>query len=477
MISKLTKIVATISDLRCEPEHIKDLYDAGVNVIRLNTAHQSHEDTIKVINNVRKISNKIALMIDTKGPEVRTANIENPIIVKTGDKVIISTSPINEPNNFQTNYDGFVKEVPQGAKVLIDDGELEMTVVAKLPDRLICEIKNDGQIKNKKSINTPGISLKLQSVTEKDKGFIELAAKYNVDFIAHSFVRHSKDVQDVQKILNASGNPDVKIISKIENQEGIDNIEEIVKASYGIMVARGDMGVEIPAEDVPIAQLKITQTCIKYGIPVITATQMLHTMIENPRPTRAEVSDIANAILNGTDAIMLSGETAYGKYPIEAVKMMTSIAKKVERHRKRTLYKDELFYDKSITRNYIIKCAIDATKLMEVKAIIVDSLRGKTARIMATYRASVPLFITTNSERLARELSLSYGVYSNLVDNNFKRTTEFVVTSLKMLKEQGVVNDKDTVIIISGNPNRDIEKGTEFMEINTVEDAIKGRNI
>lgn len=352
-----------------------------------------------------------------------------------------------------------------------------MTVVAKLPDRLICEIKNDGQIKNKKSINTPGISLKLQSVTEKDKGFIELAAKYNVDFIAHSFVRHSKDVQDVQEILTASGNPDVKIISKIENQEGIDNIEEIAKASYGIMVARGDMGVEIPAEDVPIAQLKITQTCIKYGIPVITATQMLHTMIENPRPTRAEVSDIANAILNGTDAIMLSGETAYGKYPIEAVKMMTSIAKKVEKHRKMTLYKDELFYDKSITRNYIIKCAIDATKLMDIKAIIVDSLKGKTARIMATYRASVPLFITTNSERLARELALSYGVYSNLVDNNFKRTTEFVVTSLKMLKEQGVVNDKDTVIIISGNPNRNIEKGTEFMEINTVEDAIKGRNI
>ncbi len=243
------------------------------------------------------------------------------------------------------------------------------------------------------------------------------------------------------------------------------------------MVARGDMGVEIPAEDVPIAQLKITQTCIKYGIPVITATQMLHTMIENPRPTRAEVSDIANAILNGTDAIMLSGETAYGKYPIEAVKMMTSIAKKVEKHRKMTLYKDELFYDKSITRNYIIKCAIDATKLMDVKAIIVDSLKGKTARIMATYRASVPLFITTNSERLARELSLSYGVYSNLVDNNFKRTTEFVVTSLKMLKEQNIVNDKDTVIIISGNPNRDTDKGTEFMEINTVEDAIKGRNI
>ncbi len=194
----------------------------------------------------------------------------------------------------------------------------------------------NGKIKNKKSINTPGISLKLQSVTEKDKGFIELAAKYNVDFIAHSFVRNSKDIQDVQKILNAAGNPDVKIISKIENQEGIDNIEEIVKASYGIMVARGDMGVEIPAEDVPIAQLKITQTCIKYGIPVITATQMLHTMIENPRPTRAEVSDIANAILNGTDAIMLSGETAYGKYPIEAVKMMTSIAKKVEKHRKMT---------------------------------------------------------------------------------------------------------------------------------------------
>ncbi|UPA12027.1 pyruvate kinase [Borrelia venezuelensis] len=476
MIQKLTKIVATISDLRCDPEHIKELYEAGVNVIRLNTAHQSHDDAIRVINNVRKVSNKIALMIDTKGPEVRTANIENPITVKIGDKIIISTSSINESNALQTNYDGFVNEVPNGSTILIDDGELEMTVIEKLTDRLICKVKNDGQIKNKKSINTPGISLKLQSVTEKDKGFIELAAKQNIDFIAHSFVRHAKDIQDVKDILNAAGNPDVKIIAKVENQEGIDNIEEIAKASYGIMVARGDMGVEIPAEDVPLAQIKITKTCIKYGVPVITATQMLHTMIENPRPTRAEVSDVANAILNGTDAIMLSGETAYGKYPIEAVKMMTKIAIEVEKYREKTLFQDEIFHSKRIIRNYIIKCAIDATKIMPVKAIIVDSLKGRTARIMATYRASVPLFITTNNERIARELSLSYGVYANLVDHNFKATTEFVVTSLEMLKTQKVVQDSDIVVIISGNPNRDTNKGTEFMEINTVEEAIKGHN-
>ncbi|AHE62678.1 pyruvate kinase [Borrelia parkeri] len=476
MIQKLTKIVATISDLRCDPEHIKELYEAGVNVIRLNTAHQSHDDAIRVINNVRQVSNKIALMIDTKGPEVRTANIENPITVKIGDKIIISTSPINESNALQTNYDGFVNEVPNGSTILIDDGELEMTVIEKLTDRLICKVKNDGQIKNKKSINTPGISLKLQSVTEKDRGFIELAAKQNIDFIAHSFVRHAKDIQDVQDILNAAGNPDVKIIAKVENQEGIDNIEEIAKASYGIMVARGDMGVEIPAEDVPLAQIKITKTCIKYGVPVITATQMLHTMIENPRPTRAEVSDVANAILNGTDAIMLSGETAYGKYPIEAVKMMTKIAIEVEKYREKTLFQDEIFHSKRIIRNYIIKCAIDATKIMPVKAIIVDSLKGRTARIMATYRASVPLFITTNNERIARELSLSYGVYANLVDHNFKATTEFVVTSLEMLKTQAVVQDSDIIVIISGNPNRDTNKGTEFMEINTVEEAIKGHN-
>ena len=477
MIKKLTKIVATISDLRCDPTHIRDLYEAGVNVIRLNTAHQSHEDALKVINNVRQVSNKIALMIDTKGPEVRTANIETPISVKMGDKIIISKLPFNSPNSFQTNYDNFVNEVPNGSRVLIDDGELEMIVIEKLTDRLICEVKNDGQIKNKKSINTPGVPLKLQSVTEKDKGFIELAAKHNIDFIAHSFVRHEKDIQDVKDILNTAGNPDVKIISKVENQEGIDNIEEIVKASYGIMVARGDMGVEIPAEDVPLAQIKITQTCIKYGVPVITATQMLHSMIENPRPTRAEVSDVANAILNGTDAIMLSGETAYGKYPVEAVKMMTRVAREVEKHREKTLFRDEIFCSKRIIRNYIIKCAIDSTKIMPVKAIIVDSLKGRTARVMATYRASVPLFITTSNERIARELSLSYGVYSNLVDNSFRRTTEFVVTSLELLKAQGIVEDSDTVVIISGNPNRDASKGTEFMEINTVEDAIKGRNI
>ena len=207
----------------------------------------------------------------------------------------VNAPPSGESNSFQTNYDGFVHEVPNGSKILIDDGELEMIVIEKLSDRLVCEVKNDGHIKNKKSINTPGVPLELQSVTEKDKGFIELAAKQNIDFIAHSFVRHEKDIQDVKDILNAAGNPDVKIISKVENQEGIDNIEEIAKASYGIMVARGDMGVEIPAEDVPLAQIKITKTCIKYGVPVITATQMLHSMIENPRPTRQRFPDVANA--------------------------------------------------------------------------------------------------------------------------------------------------------------------------------------
>jgi len=252
MLNKKTKIVATISDLMCDVEHIRNLHEAGVDVVRLNTAHQKHDDTLKVINNVRTVSDRIALLLDTKGPEVRTAGLEEPVMVEEGEEIRIYQDSL-DGKGFMVNYSGFVKEVPVGSQVLIDDGETAMVVTAKEAKALVCKIQNSGKIKNKKSVNVPGVHLSLESVTEKDRDYIKFAAEHDLDFIAHSFVRSKQDVLDIQKILDQHGSK-AKIIAKIENQEGVDNIDEILDVAYGVMVARGDLGIEVPAEQVPLIQ-------------------------------------------------------------------------------------------------------------------------------------------------------------------------------------------------------------------------------
>ena len=328
MYKKQTKIVCTIAHNRCEKDFIKSLFDAGMNVARLNTAHIEIEDANYIVENIRSVSNRIGILIDTKGPEVRICNLETPLIISKGQEIIISVSE-NPGNGFMVNYENFVNEVPIGKDLLIDDGEIHLTVDSKNNDSLVCTATNSGEIKNKKSVNVPGVNLQMPSLTKKDAEFINWASKNEVEFIAHSFVRNNEDVMAVQKILDENNSP-IKIIAKIENQEGINNLESILDSTYGIMVARGDLGIEVPAEDVPNLQKMMIQTAIKRVKPVITATQMLHSMIDNPRATRAEVSDVANAIYDGTDALMLSGETAYGNYAVEAVETMSKIARKVE---------------------------------------------------------------------------------------------------------------------------------------------------
>lgn len=472
MSLKLTKIVATISDLNCEPNHLKKLFEAGVNVVRLNTAHQGFEGALKVIENVRKLSNQVAIMVDTKGPEVRTQSINNPISVKEGDILEIVNSIENESNQFEVNYPHYISEVQKNQQVLIDDGDIAMRVIEKKDDRLVCQVLNSGLIKNRKSINTPGAKLeKLSAVSEKDKEFIKFAAEQKIDFIAHSFVRHKEDVLAIQKLLDKHNSP-ARIISKIENQEGVDNIQEIVQASYGVMVARGDMGIEIPFEEVPIAQRKIIQACQLHAAPVITATQMLHTMIENPRPTRAEVSDVANAIYQGTDAVMLSGETAYGKYPIEAVQTQSRIALAIEGDK--PIFTDHpVFQDSKLNRNYLAKAAVGAIRELDIKAVVVDTLTGRTARILSAYRSKVPVFVRTADEFVMRSLSVCYGIYGSFIKKSVKNSSEFIVDSLEDLKSEGFLNDEDLIVILAGTPNRDFEKGTEILEINTVRNAIE----
>jgi pyruvate kinase len=465
MFMKHTKIVATISDKRCEIDFIRQLYDAGMNVARLNTAHISPESALVMINNVKSVSDQIAILIDTKGPEIRTKGIESSINVKEGDLVkIFGEEGIAEQNSFSVSYKYFHRDVPVGSQILIDDGDLAMEVVEQTRDYLVCRIGNDGQIKNKKSINTPGISVDLPSISERDLEFIEFAANQDVDFIAHSFVRNKKDLQAVQNILDKFESK-VKIIAKIENLDGVNNIDEILENAYGIMVARGDLGIEIPAERIPSIQRKLIKKAVQQKKPVIIATQMLHSMIDNPRPTRAEVSDVATAIYERTDAIMLSGETAYGNYPVEAVKVMSKIAAEVEasKDRRNDLPVPRLDNE---TSAFLAEAAVLASKELKVKAIVTDTLTGKIARYIAAFRGTLPVYAKCHNGRVKRELALSYGVFATEIQSK-KNKHKLIETSLLDLVERNMITEEDTVIYVGGNFG--VGGGTSFIEIASVE--------
>jgi pyruvate kinase len=328
---KQTKIVATVSDKRCDVDFMRDLFEAGMNVVRMNSAHLAQEGFDKIVASVRAVSNRIGILMDTKGPEVRTTVCDESIAFKTGDILKIQGAPDQKTTKevISVNYANLAKDLKIGDVLLIDDGELEFKVIGKDANYLTIEALNDAVLGSRKSVNIPGVRISLPSLTEKDRTNILYAIENKIDFIAHSFVRTKRDVLDIQKILDAHKSP-IKIIAKIENQEGVDNIDEILKVAYGIMIARGDLGIEVPQEKIPGLQRVLIRKCIAAKKPVIVATQMLHSMITNPRPTRAEVTDVANAIYYRTDAIMLSGETAYGKFPVEAVHTMSNIAREAE---------------------------------------------------------------------------------------------------------------------------------------------------
>ena len=326
--NKLTKIVATISDSRCDEAFIRSLYEAGMNVVRINTAHQTPEASATVVKTVRSVSPNIAILVDTKGPEVRVRGLEKPLELKTGETVTIPR--VDElRKGFDVSYDAFVSEVPVGARILIDDGSIELAVKSTAPGMLLCEVQNDGIIKDRKNVNVPNVPLHIPALSNKDRDYLKFVAAHAIDFVAHSFVRNKEDIIEVRKILESHGSK-ARIIAKIENSQGVTNILEILDYADGAMVARGDLGVEIPFERLPGVQKFIIASCIKRGKPVITATQMLESMIHNHLPTRAEVTDVAKAILDGTDAVMLSEETAMGLYPVETVRMMRTIVEETE---------------------------------------------------------------------------------------------------------------------------------------------------
>lgn len=461
MHSKQTKIICTIADNRCEPDFIQELVNNGMNMARLNTAHITTEAAAKMVKTIRSVSDRIGILIDTKGPEVRTCELDGPIEVQTGDPVCITNNP-SKPGDFKVSYNRFVNDVPAGSRILIDDGDLELSVDQQVGDRLLCTVQNDGVIKNKKSLNVPGLHLTLPTLTEKDGEFIEWATNNDIDFIAHSFVRDRDDVMAIQSILDMRKS-EIKIIAKIENREGVDNLDSILEVAHSVMVARGDLGIEIPAEEVPVIQKRIIRTCIKRLKPVITATQMLHSMIENPRPTRAEVSDVANAILDGTDAIMLSGETAYGKFPAEAVQTMSDIAHSVEQQNEISARKAELI-PSSLPGNHLAKAAVACATELPLQAIITSTKSGETALTCASHRGCTPIFALSENLQTVRQLSLCYGVYSAQIEVP-DTTEELVRVCLRKLMDEGKIDEEQLIAFLGGG--HIYSHHTNFLQIET----------
>ena len=472
---KHTKIVATVSDQRCEVEFIRSLYKAGMNVVRLNSAHMVEEGFNRVVGNTRAVSNHIALLMDTKGPEIRTTKTAQPLELKTGDKIKVMGNPDGETTRecICLSYKNFVADMSVGGELLIDDGDLDLKVIEKHSDYLVCEALNDATLGSRKSVNVPGVRISLPSLTEKDRTSILYCIKNNLDFIAHSFVRCKQDVLDIQRILDEHNSP-IKIIAKIENQEGVDNIDEILEVAYGIMIARGDLGIEVPQEKIPGIQRVLIRKCVEAKKPVIVATQMLHSMINNPRPTRAEVTDIANAIYYRTDALMLSGETAYGKYPIEAVATMTKIAAEAE---KTKLAENDIRVpivgnDLDVT-SFLAKQAVKASSKLHVKAIITDSFTGRTARYLAAFRGTSTVYAICYHERLTRELALSYGVWA-VYQEESKSEREYYFKALNELIKSGRITRSDMVAYLSGSFGEG--GGTSFLEINNVGKVLEAGN-
>ena len=478
---KRTKVVATMSDFRCTEQFVQELYDAGMDVVRINSAHVSEESATRIVETVHRVNPSIPIMIDTKGPEIRVTTIAeeygNGIHFQVGDIVSVRGSMGDDLTTRKVvymNVPTIVRDIPVGARMLIADGEMEIRVLEKSDDELRCEFTVGGCMRSRKSVNVPGVSIDLPSVTEKDRRFIEWAVHNDVDFIAHSFVRSARDVAAVQEILDAHRSP-IKIISKIENQEGLNNIDEIIEASYGIMVARGDLGVELPAEAIPNTQRRIVEKCIAAKRPVIIATQMLYSMVKNPRPTRAEVSDVASAIYERVDAVMLSDETAMGDYPVQAVETMSRVAREIER--------DETHFAPMIDMNMVsvnheitaqlARTVVRASTNLPVRYVVLDTKTGRTGRYVAAFRGRKPVVAVCYQRHAQRILGLSYGVVAILRNQQVNDKYHFLIDAMEFIDQYTKLDEEDLLAIVGGSFGPD--GGASYVELANVRN-IRHRN-
>ena len=451
---KKTKIVCTIGPKTESKEVLKQLLEAGMNVMRLNFSHGDYEEHGRRISNLREVmaetGMKAAILLDTKGPEIRTIKLEggNDVSLVAGQEFTFTTDRTVIGNNkiVAVTYEGFTSDLKAGDTVLVDDGLIAMEVKEVSGNEVRCIVKNNGDLGENKGINLPGVSVNLPALAEKDINDLKFGCEQGIDFVAASFIRKADDVLAVRKVLCENGGENVKIISKIENQEGLNNFDEILEVTDGVMVARGDLGVEIPVEEVPFAQKMMIEKCNAAGKPVITATQMLDSMIKNPRPTRAEANDVANAIIDGTDAVMLSGETAKGKYPVEAVKVMARIAEKTDP----LIYTNIDFENEETTiTEAVARGTVDVAEALGAKLIVVGTGTGRAAKSLRKYFPTAKILALTNSQKTANQLLLSRGVLSDLVEKPqtldcfFKQAEDEAVKS-------GLVKSGDIIVVTCG---------------------------
>ncbi len=456
---KRTKIVCTIGPASESEETLEQLILAGMNVARLNFSHGDHDEHLVRIERIRKISKKlnqpIGIMLDTKGPEIRTHKMAEEVIhIQKGDSVRISMAEVEgTAEKFSVSYPGLINDVELGMPILLDDGlvELQVSDIDEENQEIVTTAINSGELKNNKGVNVPGASLNLPGLTDKDRSDIEFGIKNGVNFIAASFVRRTSDVLEIKEILEKHDALHVQIIPKIENQEGVDNLDEIISVSDGLMVARGDLGVEIPVEEVPIVQKEMIEKCRRAGKPVITATQMLDSMQENPRPTRAEASDVANAIFDGTDAIMLSGETAAGDYPVESVNMMSNIAIRTEA----SLIGQDAYslkaYAEGDTTEAIGQAVGHTAKNLGINTIVAATESGHTARMISKYRPKANILAMTFSEETALALTLKWGVVP-LVASKPDSTDDMFNVAANFVVEHDFAKEGELIIITAGVP-------------------------
>jgi len=478
-----TKIVCTIGPASESVDQLVALMNAGMNVARLNFSHGDHKEHGARIANIREAARRtgktVGILLDTKGPEIRTGDMATEkVVLKAGQQLIISMKEIKgTAEKISVTYPGLAKDVHPGSKILLDDGLIELEVLSRTDDEIVTKVLNSGELKSKKGVNVPGVSVNLPGITEKDAKDILFGIEQGIDFIAASFVRRASDVLEIRELLEKNHAGHIMIIPKIENREGVENIDEILSVSDGLMVARGDLGVEIPAEEVPLVQKMLIKKCNALGKPVITATQMLDSMQRNPRPTRAEASDVANAIFDGTDAIMLSGETAAGEYPVEAVKTMDRIAYRTEQALNyRELYETRSRDSETTITDAIGQAVTNTALKLKVSTIITATVSGHTAKVVSKYRPKALILAVTSTEEALRKLTLFWGVYP-VLGKTAASTDEMLESAVDQALKSGFVHHGDLVVITAGVPVGEVGT-TNLLKVHVVGEVLaKGQGI
>ena len=456
---KRTKIICTLGPASNNRETLKALMENGMDIARFNFSHGDHEEQKGRVDMIKELREEldmpIAMLLDTKGPEIRTRLLKDGQKVKleAGKQFVLGIGDFEgDSTKVAITYETLYKDVKPGNRILIDDGLIELEVKAIKGTDIVCDILNGGELGEKKGVNVPYVKVNLPGITEQDKNDILFGIEQKFDFIAASFVRSAEVIREIRKLLNDNGGKDIGIIAKIENAEGVENIDSIIEASDGIMVARGDLGVEIPPSEVPYIQKMIIRKCNENYVPVITATQMLDSMIRNPRPTRAEVADVANAIYDGTDAIMLSGETAAGKYPLEALKMMVEIAQTTEPHLNYEDYThNRNMCGESRVSSAVGLAAVQTARDLKAKAIVTPTFGGRTARLISNFRPEAPIYAVTPNDTILHRLQLVWGVTP--LKGYEKDSTEHIISqAMSVVRRKRLAKKGDLIVFTVGDP-------------------------